>query len=248
VPITPPPPEADSATVEAADGSSWRPGTSGVVGPADAPSPQEHDLVFVNVLSAAGLLEELRADELARISTELGDIRGSARRLDFLAKYYDAGGDAEAARRRRTADHFLMHRATDEVSAHDLVARLSDLCPEIGAVRLERIGNETDGALVLRCGEHFAGVVDDYELELDTDEIDLRTLEEQHKTTTVRGLVGALNALLGLHDIPWRLLGLRADVYREAYVAANRAAMVTLIEAGLLEDESVSEATEHGGW
>ena len=227
--------------------------TSGVVSrpassaPPPAAAMDERDLVFINALSSAGLLGDLGGDELSRIAATLGNLSGAARRITFLETYYAASDDKARAGRRRMGDRFFMHRASDVVSARDLVRRLDELCPEIEDMVLERIGDAVNGALVLRSGEHFAGIVDDYELEMDTDEIDLRDLAEEKPTITVRGLVRATNILLQRHGFERRFVQLNSDVFREVYVAIFLEDAKALCKTRFLEHDE-GELIEHASW
>ena len=210
--------------------------------------PRAEDLLFVNELSAAGLMEELDASELSTITEKLGTVEGAQRKVDLLELYYYfAGGDMDVARRRRIHDRFFLHRDEDEgVSARGLVARLRELAPELPEVKLERIGEAINDPLVLRSGEHFAAVVDDYEEDMDTGDIDLRELEGP--SISVRGLVRALNILLDRHGVRDRLVPLVADEDREPYIATTIANAMNLCKAGLLEEETAEELLELCAW
>lgn len=228
------------------------------VSPSEAPTrssgvrrgmrPKPEDLLFVNELSAAGLMDELQAAELGDIAEKLGDVEGVRRRVDLLELYYYyAQGNPIAARRRRMNDRFFMHREEDgTATANVLVERLAELAPELPEVNLERIGDSITDPLVLRSGEHFSAVVDDYEEDMDTDEIDLRELDGA--SISVRGLVRALNILLDRHDVRERLVEMRSDDEREAYLATTVANAVNLCKAGYLEEETVEDVMELAGW
>lgn len=211
------------------------------------------DLVFVKALRDAGVLTELEGEELLRVATAVGEGRGIARRIDILEAYYDAEGDPTRSRERRRGDRFFAQRADQATTAAGLVARLGDLAPEVGAIVLERIGGGGDGPLVLRAGDHFAALLDDYEETLDTDEIDLREIEERKRNgqvtmVTVRGLVRAVNALLDRNGVRDRLVALRSDDAREVYLAFGMAQAIELARAGWLEDDELEEMMELAGW
>lgn len=211
--------------------------------------PREHDRAFADAMRGAGLMGELDDDELARLAASgLDDEEGPARRLDLAQGYYAAGGDSEAAARRRAADRFFAHTAEQSGTAAELVARLAALFPELEEVTLERIGGE-DGALVLHAGEERAAVVDAYEESLDTDEIDLRDIEGGGVATiSVPSLVRALNELLDKHEVRQRLVELRSDGARELYVATGVTKATKLLEAGHLEDEALEELVDFASW
>lgn len=206
------------------------------------------DLLFVNELSAAGLLDELHGEELRDITVKLGEVTGVQRRVDLLELYYfHATGNPIAARRRRMDDRFFMHREQDQgATAGALVERLAELAPEIPEVRLERIGDGPTDPLILRSGEHVAGVLDDYDEDLDTGEIDLREIEGP--SISVRGLVRALNILLDRHEVRERLVELRSDDEREVYVATTLAQAMAFCKASILEEETPEEVMELAGW
>jgi hypothetical protein len=212
----------------------------------------EEDRQFLGALQRCGLLGELGSDELLRLASEVESTEEESRRVDLLQIYYDASGDSDASKRRREQDRFLVQRVGDPATAASLVARLAQLAPELGAVRLERIGGG-DGPLVLRAGEHFSAVLDDYEEETDTDELDARELEVRRKRTgppmvTVRGLVRALNVLLDRHGVRDRLIALRGDEHREVYVGLGVSEAIQLGQGGLLDDEDTEDVMELGAW
>ena len=227
--------------------------------PGDAPSrssgvverevrPRAEDLIFVNELSAAGLMDELHGEELRDITVKLGDVTGVQRKVDLLELYYfHASGNPIAGRRRRMDDRFFMHREEDgAATAGVIVERLAELAPEIPEVRLERIGDAPTDPLILRSGDHFAGVLDDYDEELDTGEIDIREIDGP--SISVRGLVRALNILLDRHDVRERLVELRSDDEREVYVATTLAHAMAFCKAGILEEETPEEVMELAAW
>ncbi|HEY8432584.1 MAG TPA: hypothetical protein VIL20_29640 [Sandaracinaceae bacterium] len=210
----------------------------------------EDDRIFLENLRSAGLLGELDEDELLRIASEASEEDTDARRITLLETYYEAAGDAEASLRRRKADRFFVQRVGEPATAGGLVKRLSELAPELAGVKLERIGGE-DGPLVLRVGDDVAAVLDDYEEETDTDEFDLREAEARRRAVpmvTVRGLVRALNVLLDRRGVRVRLVAMRGDAEREAYVALGVSEAVQLAQLGYLEDEDPADVMELGAW
>ncbi len=210
--------------------------------------PRAEDLLFVNELCAAGLMEDLHADELSYVTEKLGDVQGVQRRVDLLELYYyHARGNPVVARGRRMNDRFFMHREEDQAAtAKVLVERLADLAPELPEVRLERIGDAITDPLVLRSGEHFAAVVDEYEEDMDTGEIDLREIDGL--SVCVRGLVRALNILLDRHGVRERLVEIRSDDERELYLATTLANAMNLRKSGYLEEETPEEVMELAAW
>lgn len=209
----------------------------------------EGDRAYLESLRKAGLLSELEGEELLRVASEVEQDDVERRRVDLLEVYYGAGGVADRAEARRLADRFFLQRAGDPATAAHLVQRLSALAPELEGVALERIGGE-DGPLVLRSRDHFAAVLDHFEEEADTDQIDLRALEDRGDVpmVTVRGLVHALNVLLDRGGIRERLVSLRGDPEREIYVRLAVAEAAVLARAGHLEDELVEDVMELAAW
>src|SRR5690606_14851192 len=91
---------------------------------------------------------------------------------------------------------------------------------------------------------------DDYEEALDTDEIDLRELEDRRRRgqmVTVRGLVRSLNGLLDRHGVRERLVALRSGDAREIYVAMSETDAVALARGGGGEEEDGEGVMELGG-
>ncbi len=208
------------------------------------------DQVLVRALQAVGLVAELDDEELLRVASEAGEDERDARRVSLLELYYDAGGDRDAARRRRGTDRFFLQRVGEPATAAGLVARLTALAPELDEVSMERIGGE-DGPLVLRAGENVAAVLDDYEEEADTGELDLAEAEAQKRAVpmvTVRGLVRAINILLDRADVRTRLVALQGDDEREVYVGLGVTEALQLARDGHLEDEDPEEVMDLGGW
>lgn len=212
---------------------------------------EPEELELVKALRTAGLLKDLEGEELLRVATAISEGETLTRRVDLLATYYEADGDPDLARARRLADRAFLQRADDPVTAGALVARLAALAPELGALTMERIGTGDDAPLVIRAGEHFAALLDEYEESLDTDEIDLRELEDRRRRgqmVTVRGLVRAVNVLLDRHGVRERLVALRSDDDRELYVAMSVTDAIEIARRGWLEDETVEDVMELGGW
>lgn len=210
----------------------------------------DEDRVFLDALRACGLLAELDAEELLRVASEVEESDEDSRRMDLLEVYYQGGGDAEVAKRRRTADRFFVQKVGEPATAAGLVERLVALLPELGPVKLERIGGG-DGPLVLRAGDHFAAVLDEYEEETDTDEFDLKEAAQRASgvpMVTVRGLVRALNVLLDRTGVRERLVSLNGDEKREAYVSLGLAEAVQLAHDGHLEDEDAADVMNLGAW
>ena len=208
------------------------------------------DQVFLDAMSGAGLLEELDEEELLRVASEVGEGESDERCVTLLELYYGAGGDAEIARRRRRKDRFFVQRVGQPATAGGLVARLVELTPELAEVTLERIGGG-DGPLVLRTGEHFAAVLDDYEEETDTGEFDTKEAELRKSgvpMVTVRGLVRALNVLLDRHGVRERFVALRGDADREIYAGLGVAEAMQLTRNGYLEDDDAEDVMDLGAW
>lgn len=206
------------------------------------------DQAFLDALRGAGLLGDLDEEELLRVASEAGESDSDERCVTLLELYYHAGGDAEAAARRRRKDRFFLQRMGEPATASGLVVRLVELTPELASVTLERIGGE-EGPLVLRAGEHFAAVLDDYEEE--PDELDAREAELRSRgvpMVTVRGLVRALNVLLDRHGVRERLVALRGDAEREIYAGLGVAEAMQLTRSGCLEDDDAEDVMELGAW
>jgi hypothetical protein len=210
----------------------------------------DEDREFLEALRKCGLLVELDAEELLRVASEVEESDEDSRRMDLLEVYFEGGGDPEVARRRQLADRFFVQKVGEPATAAGLVERLVALLPELGAVKLERIGGG-DGPLVLRAGDHFAAVLDEYEEETDTDEFDLKEAAMRNAgvpMVTVRGLVRALNVLLDRHGVRERLVSLNGDDKREAYISLGLTEAVQLAQDGHLEDEDASDVMTLGAW
>jgi hypothetical protein len=209
----------------------------------ERPAPDQDDLRFVNELSAAGLFEDLDGEELRRILDAIESDKSASRHLDLMQAYYAAAGDPLRAQQRRADDRFFLLTDNEGIGAKTIAERLGALCPEIDDLNLERIGSD-DGPLVLRSGDHVVGIVDDYEEGLDTDEIDLRILEEA-ESITVQAIVQAINTILDRLGDDRRFVPILSDTHREAYVAVTVDAAVDLCRAGFLELDTREEVFEH---
>ena len=98
----------------------------------------KRDEDFVRLLHAAGLACELDTKQLGSIASNIEESRVYSRRMDILEHYYRGNDDASIALRRRNSDRFFMHNDHFSVNAHQLVASLANLNPELGAVKLQR--------------------------------------------------------------------------------------------------------------
>lgn len=212
----------------------------------------ESDIAFVTALRNAGLAPDLTGEELLRVATSVGDAKDLTRRVDLLQAYYEAGGDERLSRTRRQLDRFLVHAEGEAATAGDLLDRLAEIAPEIGEISLERVGGSEDGPLVLRAGDHMAALLDEIEENLDTDEIDLRELEEQRRLgvtmVTLRGLVRATNVLLDRFGIRERLVPVGSDDEREVYIGLPLTEAIELTRGGYLDEEDPAAVMELGCW
>lgn len=192
------------------------------------------DCSFVAALRAAGVATELDGPELARAAKLVRTQTRRARHLDLLVAYYDAGGDPLASRRRQATDRWVCYAGPEELSVAQLLARLTQVLPEIsGSVQLQRVG----GTLVLQAGDHVCALEDEIE-----EDDDLRTV-------SVRDVVRALNVLLDRHGVRARLVGLFGDGTREAYVSIpTMTAALPLVHADYLSVEDVEGLMEQTGW
>jgi hypothetical protein len=210
--------------------------------PADNPTLHDEraaqakrDEAFMRVLNAAGLACELHIGLLAQISGDLSEARIDTRRMDILEQYYAGGNDPDVATRRRKSDRFFVHRDTSPCSAHDIVATLAKLNPEVASVQIQRIGND-GGPLVLRAGEHFSVVTDP------DDE------QAAPGTVAVRALIRALNSLLARANVAERLISLLPDDERELYVGVTEVGAMTLMQAGCTEQSTVDALRDFASW
>lgn len=195
------------------------------------------DLLFLDVLKQAGLIRDLDEDELLRIATAVPDAEGLERRIDLLEAYYEAGGNLALARTRSRQDRFFLQHVSEPVTTTALITQLGDVAPELGEIVLERIGMGDDGPLILRSGEHIVALIDD-----DDDD------ETGPATITLRGLVHAVNVLFDRHGVRERMVSLLSDETREVYLATTITEAIELTRGGWLEDESVEDVMELGGW
>ena len=195
----------------------------------------KRDEDFVRLLHSAGLACELDTTQLASIASAIEESRVYSRRMDILERYYRGSDDASIATRRRDSDRFFMHDAQVAANAHQLVASLANLNPELGPVHLQRIGTD-DGPLVLRAGENFSAVTDE------DDE------DSEAGTVAVRALVRALNALLAKAQVAERLVPLIPDESRELYVGVTEEGAMTLLQGGCTELSAVAALREFASW
>jgi hypothetical protein len=204
--------------------------------PQGVPGPYwKRDEDFVRLLNSAGLACELDAAQLSVITSSLEESRIDCRRMDILGLYYRGKDDASVASRRRRSDRFFMHNDYFSVNAHQLVASLANLNPEIAPVKLQRIG-DGEGPLVLRTGEHFSAVIDE-----DDD-------DAEKGTVAVRALIRSLNALLAKARVPERLVPLVPDESRELYVGVTEEGAMTLLQGGCTEISAVAALREFASW
>ncbi len=201
----------------------------------DSAIVSDRDQEFVQLLNAAGLASELDTAELSMITAGLDAPRIDSRRMDILERYYRGNDDAPAAARRCASDRFFMHDDDFSVSAHQLVAWLATLNPEIAPVQLQRIGAD-DGPLVLRAGESFSAVSDE------EDE------DAERGTVAVRALVRALNALLAKANVDVRLVPLVPDDSRELYLGVTEDGAMKLLQGGCTSISAVAALREFAGW
>ncbi len=230
------------------------PPSSAVLASGEAP-PHDKDVAFLQALRNVGLLPELAGEELKRslrCARDLGKREGSAQfRMDVLEAHYTAAGNEGISRSRRQVDRFFIHHESEIVTASTLLDRLAALAPEIGPIALERIGAGADSTLVLRAGDDFVALLDDFEETMDTGDIDIRDLDagaSPSAMVTVRGLVRGVNVLLGRRDVRERMVPLRSDVMREIYVALPLTEAIDLARAGWLEEDSAEDVMDLGGW
>ena len=203
--------------------------------PDDGAAYSKRDEDFVRLLHTAGLACELDTSQLAAIASLIEESRVYSRRMDILEHYYRGNDDTSVATRRRDSDRLFMHDDHFAVNAHELVASLANLNPEIGPVTLQRIGTD-DGPLVLRAGENFSAVTDE------DDE------DAEPGTVAVRALVRALNALLAKAKVAERLVPLVPDESRELYVGVTEEGAMTLLQGGCTELSAVAALREFASW
>jgi hypothetical protein len=203
--------------------------------PDDGAAYSKRDEDFVRLLHTAGLACELDTGQLTAIASLIEESRVYSRRMDILEHYYRGNDDTSVAARRRDSDRLFMHDDHFAVNAHQLVASLAHLNPEIGPVNLQRIGTD-DGPLVLRAGENFSAVTDE------DDE------DAEPGTVAVRALVRALNALLAKAKVAERLVPLVPDESRELYVGVTEEGAMTLLQGGCTELSAVAALREFASW
>lgn len=218
--------------------------------PSARSSVTSEDQAFADALRAVGLAPDLAGEELARVCRAARSEPGIPRQIDLLEAYYEAAGDDALSHTRRGVDRFLCQRVGEPIGTSALLNHLGALAPELGEIALERIGGGDEGPLVLRAGEHFAALLDDYEENLETGEIDLRDVEaaNQGQAVTLRGLVRAVNGLLERYGVRERLVPLRSDEDREIYVALPLTEALELARQGFLEEENAEDVMELGCW
>lgn len=207
------------------------------VGPASHAGTNAGDVKFVNALTGAGLLTEMSADELEHVLLQQDSSDAARRYLDILEHYYAANGDANVGLRRRMTDRFFMHRAEDPATARQLLVRLVLLTPELGGVKLEKMGDGPDATYILRAGDDAAGIFDDPEDQSTT-----------VGTISVRGLVRALNVLLERSKQRHRFVPLMRDESREAYVATTVTGALNLCQQEYLEETDVESLIDFASW
>lgn len=214
---------------------SVRPRVGGLHPQAQSAPSSRRDEDFVRLLNSAGLACELDATQLSTITASLEESLIDSRRMDILELYYRGNDDTSVALRRRAGDRFFMHNDYFSVNAHQLVASLASLNPEVAPVELQRIGTD-DGPLVLRTGEHFSAVTDE------DDE------DAEQGTVAVRALVRALNVLLAKAGVDKRLVPLVPGDSRELYVGVTEEGAMTLLQGGCTELSAVAALREFASW
>ena len=201
----------------------------------ESASYSKRDEDFVRALRTAGVAGELDEAQLETITSKIEESGLDSRRLDILELYYRGNDDASTALRRRESDRFFMHNAYFAVNAHQIVASLASLNPEVAPVELQRIGAD-DGPLVLRAGENFSAVTDE------EDE------DSEPGTVAVRALVRAINALLAKAGFGRRLVPLVCGESRELYVGVTEDGAMALLQGGCTELPAASALREFASW
>ncbi|MEZ4288674.1 MAG: hypothetical protein R3A47_11170 [Polyangiales bacterium] len=199
-------------------------------------SYDELDRSFLRVLRSIGLANDLDETLAAELAADIDATDVDQRRIKVLMRYYRAAGDSERARERMRRDRFFLHRATDRVTAHELVSRLAELTEELPLAKLQRIGSD-DGPLVLRAGDDFSAIHDD-----ELDEL------QSEDTVAVNGIVQAFNSLIARSNLPFRFLPLLGTDEFEPYVALQRDAMIVMANAGCLERWGLDALNEFALW
>ncbi len=202
------------------------------------PTPEENDRAFVQSLRDSGLLVDLSESLLDVYFASLDPQEDSdARQIDLLELYY-AGTDEVASARRVTGDHVLFYRESDEASARTIIDSLCLLLPDVGEVKLEKLGGD-EGALILRRGDIISAV--------DSEDEEGANLDAP-ASVSVRELVRSFNVVLGRQGVRERFVELAADGTRELYVAIRVAEALMLCNADCLGDEDVDEVMEYAAW
>jgi hypothetical protein len=196
----------------------------------------QEDCSFVSLLHEAALASELDGGELTRTARLIHHDLKTARRIDLLDAYYEAAGDPITGQRRIATDRWFVYHAEEGLDAQSLVNRLLTVLPELSGARFERVGG-SEGALVLRSGDHVCAIEDD-----DDDGTGAVSV-------SVRDVVRALNVLLDRHGIRVRMVGLIGDGAREAYVGvASLAAAVALVEGDCLAATDTESLMQLVAW
>ncbi|MDB4985713.1 MAG: hypothetical protein JWN04_891 [Myxococcaceae bacterium] len=196
----------------------------------------DDEQTFVAALRAAGLASELNEAEQARTAPYVYGEGRPARRLSLLAAYYAAEHDALAAQRRQATDRWLLFDAADGLTAHQLLAKLLDIVPELSGTELERVGGR-DGTLVLRDDDDVCALEDEQEV------------DPGYSTVSVCDLVRAINVLLDRRSVRVRLVGLIGDGTREAYLGLpSVAAGIALSSADYLAVADAEALLDLTGW
>lgn len=209
-----------------------------------APEPEAELDPFLEVLQSASLLAEL--PPIGRVRHD-GDGDIDAQRLDMLEHYYGADEDATVAKRRRSEDGFFLYRENAGLIAQDIVNALAANHTDLNGVTIGRLSPD-DVDLVLKHGDHMAAIVDEADEDPDTGEIDLRELEGGGGTASVYSIARALNRILARVGGRARIVPLRGDGEREAYVSVGITDALSLAKGCLLELEGVEEVMDFGGW
>jgi hypothetical protein len=197
----------------------------------------QEDCSFVSLLHEAAIASELDGGELTRTARLISHELKPARRIDMLDAYYDAAGDPIAGQRRTATDRWFVYRSDDSLDAQALVNRLLAVLPELAGARFERVGG-SDGALVLRAGDHVCAIEDD------ADDDGTGSM-----SVSVRDVVRAVNVLLDRHGVRVRMVGLIGDGAREAYVGVGSlAAAVALVEGDCLAATDTESLMQLVAW
>lgn len=209
--------------------SAFSPGTANVS------DLRDEDTVFFEALASAGLGAQLKDDELERVVRTARSAAPAGRRLDLLGAYY-AGESIDVGSERCAHDRWFLHDAEDAATAASTVARLLRVWPELVEAQLERIGGE-EGMLVVRSGEHFCAIEDE------------APEEGGICSVSVREIVRSFNVLLDRKGHRRRLVGLRGDGRREAYVGlASIADAMALCQKGYLAEDDPEIIMHLAAW